>query len=293
VQAAIDAAGAGSVIKIAGGDYAEDLTVGDTSLELTNCNGEAVTLRNVGFDAHTITLDDSTSPPTLTIRNLTITRDTGSSNYGGGIIATGVAFLTLAGTTLITGCDGDTYAGGVHFADGPSTITMQDFAQISDCTTKSDGGGIYLEKGLLHMKDNASIKNNTADGSSYGGGGATLYYEAWMKMEGNAEVSGNTSKSYGGGISFYGYGPVDPNLYSLELLGNAKVINNTASSAGGGVYFDDSDPMLIADNAQVTGNHSDDTGGGMYAAELTKTGGVVENNTPDQCASGSGDAPCA
>jgi len=90
----------------------------------------------------------------------------------------------------------------------------------------SSGGGV----GIWSTKSeiiNSTIKNNVAGG--YGGGGLHISSDTIVS---NCIISGNTSRSYGGGVrGFYGSGL--PNNNKAKVI-NCDIYNNTSREYGGG-----------------------------------------------------------
>ncbi|MGI9253571.1 MAG: hypothetical protein ACR2J8_07485, partial [Thermomicrobiales bacterium] len=286
VQAAIDAASAGSTIKIDAGIYAEDLKVTNMDLTLTNCNGSAVTLKNVADGSRTLMLGDlsDVAPHKMvTIRNLTIT---GSSTPiasdpepvvptvgTGGIEA--YTNLIIEGTTRVTGCNWLDNGGGIYMGpvDEALTLTVRDQAEVSDNYADAEGGGIYLDSYIhakLILEDDARIVGNYATGA---GGGFKTKHQVLAEMSGNAEVSYNRA-SYGGA----GYIYCSTDALCLKMTGQSRMVFNTAKNYGGGAIwiYDNTDTYpntiemyddtLIADNQSL---RADTYGAGIYAEDST------------------------
>ena len=317
VQAAIDAAAAGDTIHIDAGTYAEDLTVPNMDLTLTNCNGSAVTLVNATDDSRTLVLGTSsdTAPHlTVTIRNLTITGSgtplagdpspiTAPTVGTGGITA--YTNLIIEGTTKITGCNwiATSYGGGIGVfpQDGPLNLTVRGDAEISDNYTSGYGGGIGFDSYdgcFVYLQENAKVTRNYAGGS--GGGVAIGALSA--EMSGNAEISYNRAEGTGG--AFWAEGGDTPPV--LTMSGNASIVfNSSLASSGGGTsfYYKSSAAtysLIMHDNALIADNNanlSDDTYGcGVYSDQdsdfmiLMDGNSLITRNTVGHATASSGGA---
>lgn len=250
VQAAIDAAAAGSTITIGSGTWPGNLTI-DKSLTIVGCGATVI---NTGF-SRTITI---TGSPTVELRNLTVDGTGTPSADGGGILVTGK--LTLSGSTLVTRGSIDDSGGCLRVAPtGPGAqIVMSDSARLDSCYCASKGAGVYLygETSTMTMSGTASIANCASSG---GGTGVYVSGGATLTMTGNSSINTNSSNTSGGGVGVGDGGTIG----TFTISAPATVTNNTAGSSGGGVYsFNPSNVISIA-------------------------AGTVVTNTPDNCAGNS------
>lgn len=260
VQAAIDAAASGATIVIGPGTWDEDILVGK-DVTLTCCPSEVTTLRNATANRRTILFDSTASTlPTLTIRDLVITKSDASGQDGGGIAGQG--HLVLEGATIIEDCQCDNFCkgGGVALGDGTSTpfatLVMSGNSIIRNCIA-SEGAGVFLDSyATATFSGQAKLQGNTA---SSDGGGLYTYYKSAATINGSAEISGNTAVR-GGGVYYYGYG----SGASIAVNAGVTITGNTATNGagnGGGIFGDGSEGT-----ATVNG------------------GASISGNTPDQCA---------
>jgi parallel beta-helix repeat protein len=263
VQAAVDAAEEGDIIKVAAGTYTDlndygghtqvvyiDKTItiqgGYTTTNWTTLDPNAnPTTLNAHLDGRVIYITGNVSP---TIEGLRITRGVGdylgpSDKYqrGGGICVV-TATVTLRNNQII---DNHAYAGGgVYLKDSASTISEN---TIASCTAPGIGG-MYLDHSDALIAGNV-ISDNYCSGLYLDNSDATLL--------GNT-ISHNEC-SWGGGLILY---------QSNSVLSQNMIISNFAEATGGGIFVDQSSVTLtnnvIADN-QI--NDYDGSGGGLYAKD--------------------------
>jgi hypothetical protein len=215
--------------------------------------------------------------------NATITDNTASSPYsssayGGGVFVNGS--FTMNDSATVSGNTASSsercYGGGVYINSG--SFTMNGSATISGNTASSYGevrssygGGVYVYNSNFIMNDSAALTNNTASDSSSASGsaGGGVYFggSGSFSMSGSAMVSGNSSRSIGGGVY------IDSGSFTMS--GNATVSNNRATW-GGGVRLDGGN-FSLSGSATVSGNTASYYGGGVFInnGSFTKTGGVI------------------
>jgi hypothetical protein len=136
------------------------------------------------------------------------------------------------------------------------------------------GGGILNDRGTLTVID-CTVTGNTATNN---GGGIDNSFGT-MTLSG-CTVTKNEAAFRGGGIGNSG----------TLILNGSVVSDNTATDFAGGIYAFSGTVTLDA-ASRVTGNDAKPTdpgsGGGIYknvGATVTLNGGVVSDNTPNNCA---------
>jgi uncharacterized repeat protein (TIGR01451 family) len=250
IQAAVDAAADGDVIKVAAGTYTDVNTYGGTSQVVYIT--KTVTVRGGYTTTNWAVSDPDVYPTTLDAlgrgRGVAIG---GSPPPIGQIVpqANGPISPTIEGLR-ITG--GNAYLlGGAPYGD-------------------DTGGGVYVHSATATIRD-CVIYGNTASTSFIGGGGGVYLYDSVALLEGNT-VQGNVASSgydgYGGGVCLE---------QSLATLIDNRIISNTASTieygGGGGVYLYDSTATLtgntVRDNVASSGLYSYGFGGGIYLESST------------------------
>jgi parallel beta-helix repeat protein len=287
IQEAVDAAGTGDLIKVAGGTYTGVHKRGH--LRQVVYIDKTVTIRG-GYNA-----TDFSLPPDPETNQTTLDAD----EQGRVIYITGNIEPTIEGLHIThgnaAGLGGGGWAkdagGGVYVHQAETTLAnnwvVENLADV--------GGGLFLQKSKATLRDN-TISDNTATG--WGGGGVFVNLSA-ATLSGNT-VSGNSGE-WGGGLWIY----QSPATLSLNTIsGNtagdsggglhlsdsdAELRDNTISGntangwGGGGLYLDSGAPMITGNS--FTGNTANEGGGLLvWKSPATLSGNVIESNT----ANGSG-----
>jgi uncharacterized repeat protein (TIGR01451 family) len=256
VQAAVDAASGGEIIKVAGGTYTDvHYRSGSTQTVYLNIS---VTIRG-GYT----TTSDFADPPDPVLYPTTL--DAGGQ--GRVVYIIGNITPTLDGLRLT----GGSVSG---YNDGGAIRSLNAHPVISNCHIYGnwagrDGGGIYVSQGNNTVLANNHVYSNTADGGE--GGGVHLYLSPDSMLTGN-EVYDNEA-SEGGGVYLASSDVV-------TLTGNT-VYSNTAGGSGGGVHLLNSDDVALTQNT-IYSNTAAAHGGGIYASysiSVTLTGNSVCSNT--------------
>lgn len=134
----------------------------------------------------------------------------------------------------------------------------------------ASGAGIY-NNGTVSLSDGTIVTGNSANprrGSGRGGGVFGVVGSS-LTLRGDAIVSANYSKTFGGGI--YNDG-------TTTLMDSASVADNTAGSSGGGLMTDGL--LWITDQASITGNVGGAYGGGAQVRDLLAQGhATISRNT--------------
>jgi uncharacterized protein YjdB len=285
--------------------FTEDADIGTTGLVLTDADSPASVVIDGG--GRTVQLDDGTGSVitvgagvTLTLRNITLTGNTGNNAP---LIRVNGGTLVLEDGVHITGNTSSNDGGGVYVNDG--TFTMSGDAEIHHNTAER-GGGVYVFSGGTFEMNGGEISNNTATSN---GGGVYVYSGSGTFEMNGGEISSNTANASGGGV-------YDNGSFTMT---NAKITKNTADSNGGGVSAYGSFTMTgseISGNTAkwgggvsmsgssnpkfemtggtisgntATGNAANDGGGGVavYTGTFTMTGGTISNNeTPNGAGAG-------
>ena len=253
-----------------------DATTGET-LEVTIKNGTVTGGEDSGIRVE----GSETVSPTVTLKDLTITGNTGT--LGGGVhIEDGD--VTIDGCT-ITENESKKAGGGVFVgttdrfnrpaAAEDASLTVSD-STISDNTAGGGGGGIYFKskEGSLTVSDESEICGNDAGDL---GGGIYSYTEGVGDVSiTDSTISGNTSKTSGGGLYLFSkLLGLDQEQGSTTISGNT-IDGNTAGRDGGGIQ-DEAVDAVIADN-NITSNTAGKDGGGIRIDNVSAT---LENNLID------------
>lgn len=177
----------------------------------------------------------------IVVNNCTITNNTSTANYGGGVSCVNVP-ITFTNSTV----SGNTSAyggGGMYNDTAPSVLTNITFENNS---TPYNGGGLCNIDSPI-SGTNITFNQNTAlrGGAMYSNGAPATFTDCTVI---------NNSASYGAGL-YNG-------LYANTLYKNLIVKGNTSENQGGGIYNINSSPIFI--NAVISGNTATNRGGGIY-----------------------------
>ena len=264
---AIDAAGDGDTVKVAG------TCAGVDSDERVIKIDKDLTLRG-GYNEDDWDTSDPDNPTTLdaqgegrvvyvrsstvAMEDLRITGGSASSNGGGVYVFGSSTALSITGVEIVSNTA--KYSGGGLYVYSGS-VELEETDIISNTTQYDDGAGIYLSSSTVTLTDTHIVSNTAGDD----GGGAYVRTGATMNVTGG-RIVGNTAGDDGGGI--YGGG---------VILSETQILSNTASDAsyayGGGLYVDDEMTLM---GGEIRGNRAN-RGGGVYVDDetdvFTQTGG--------------------
>ena len=247
IQAAVDAASEGDVIKVATFSYHGVIARPRNDVVSTGVVSQVVyisktvTIRG-GYTKHFNAPPDPVANPTTV----------DPEGQGRGIYITGGISPVIEGLR-ITGGDARGL-GGYH----PSFDW-------------SVGGGVYIISATATMS-NCQVFGNTVNDPPYGGKGGGLY----LHMS-DAILKGNTIFSNTLGMNGQGGG--------LYLSGGAPTVSdnaingNAGATDGGGLYVSGGTPTLSGNS--ITGNRASRSGGGLglYISEATLEGNTISDNT--------------
>ena len=256
IQAAVDAASDGDVIKVATGIYTGVNNYG-VLVQVVYIN-KSVTIRGGYTAAFTDPPDSNSNPTTLdaqgqgrvlyitgnispTIEGLRITGGdaTGLDGNGGGVYISN-ATATIRNNQVFSNTA--QWGGGLHLYDSAATLSGN--TVISN--TANQGGGLFL-----WFSDNATLSSNTVISNTANDAGGGLYL-----MNSDATLSGNTVSAntvpHGGGLYL---------MHSDATLSGNTILSNTAIGQGGGLWLDFSDATLT--NNVVADNRANGGGSGL------------------------------
>ena len=234
IQAAVDAASDGDIIRVASGTYTDvHSRLGVTqTVYLT----KSLTIQG-GYTTDFMDPPDPESNPTIL----------NPQDQGRVFYITGLITPTLAGLQLRNGYSPDSGAGIFNIN---ASLTLND-CQVHHNQASSAGGGVYMYASAAPNLNRNSIYENEALG---GVGGGVYLYDSPASTLSNNLVYSNTTNSSGGGI-YAG------NSDDVLILSNA-VYSNTAFN-GGGLLISAGSDLTITQN-QIFGNDATANGGGIY-----------------------------
>lgn len=202
------------------------------------------------------------------INTVTVANSTFTGNSVGGIGGNGGALFCSSGTVSVQSC---TFSG--NSATGPdgnggaiystATLALQD-STLNGNTASGGGGGVCAGGGQLTLSiQRCSITNN--QGNSGGGIWATTQEGVTVNA---STISGNTAKSFGGGLYLAG---ITPTLTDCTIYNNRLTTPGGSGIFGGaGIFFNCVSPSTLV-NCTITGNTDNSTFGG---------GGLCTGGTP-------------
>jgi hypothetical protein len=312
IQAAVDAAGDGDVIKVAAGTYiGVSAREGVTQVVYIN---KSVAIRGGYTTAFTEPPNPEANPTTLdaqgqgrvlyitgnikpTVEGLRITG--GYVEASGGGIYNKDADLALTNTIITNNISngtnwGDGLGGGVYVRDGSMVLSEM---QIISNSASYKGGGMCVWNGNVTLSG-GQISHNTAKGPTGWDGGGGMFVLGSATLSG-VQVSNNTAIANGGGLYVY---LSDVTLSGGQILDNSawggggvfiwsggsvtlsegQIISNTANY-GGGVYTGSSVFTMTGASA-IAHNSASDNGGGVYVegGPATLSGGQIRDNSASQ-----------
>jgi uncharacterized repeat protein (TIGR01451 family) len=260
VQAAVDAANPGDVVKVAGTCLGADTRAG---LRQQAYVDKSITIRGGYTTTNWTTPDPEANPTTLDAlgegRVLYITGEVSPTIEGLRITGGDASGLD----SELSGLGGGWYAGGgVYVVSATATISDNRIYDNRAPETMSLGGGVYLER------SSSMVAGNTIFGNTACFGGGIQAYLTSNTLSGNTVMS-NTANWHGGGMCLWG---------GDDVIGNI-VVGNTTPGNGGGMFLGSSGSNSLVNNI-VADNHAGGSGSGLYidgSSQLWHT--TVAHNT--------------
>ena len=314
IQGAINAARNGDEVRVAEGEYTENVDFDGKGITLTgdpedpstriidgdedgsvvvfNSNEmrgsiiEGFTLRNGRAEGHGGggIYCNGTRPE---IRNLIIEECTG--DRGGGILCWGGS--PLINDVVVRNCTAAGHGGGICFSENANPILNR--AEVYENRSENNGGGIASYSRGEPLLADVIVRDNSA--RAHGGGiyiltlseltNVTIFrnsaggHGGGVYASGNADfencvIDSNSSANCGGGLCFDSGRPV---------FDRVQITNNSAGELGGGMIFAGADPQM--NFITVSGNIAEDNGGALYLsdrAEVVISNSITWNNTPQE-----------
>jgi len=264
VQAAVDAASDGDVIKVATGTYIDLHTAVVDWKTIT----QVVTIRKGitiqgGYTTANWDVPDPVANPTVLDA-----RGQGRVFYVSGAVSPTIAGLCIAGgdaAGLGGGPLGEDAGGGMYVT--ANAVVLSDNRVFSNTATY--GGGLYLDYSAATLSGNTVISN-----TAHQGGGLFLFGGV-VTLSGGAVVS--NSATYGGGLFLSS---------SAATLSDNTIASNAANFFGGGLLLWRSDDAVLDRN--IVAYNGAGYGGGLYLHEsgATLANNVVAGNRADTAGSG-------
>ena len=248
-----------------------DVTLDDTwrpkSGTALDLNGYSITV-NADVDAITVpagssfTLTDCNSGSRVHY----FTKNTEKYNLWEPVEMVGTITVTGGVITHSTGKNGS----GI-FMEENGTFTMYGGTICGNYNSTAVGAGVRATQSKIIMSGGA-ISGNVAgspDRNKDGGGVNLKGDESSFDMSGNAMITDNTAKGFGGGVSMTGG---TGGKASFTMSGNAKITGNMCfgSACGGAGVYASGGKFTMNDNAAISDNHSQSergSGGGVFVSK--------------------------
>jgi hypothetical protein len=291
VQSAVDAAKSGDVIQIAGGTYAENVTITGVAVDVLGGFPGAGDFSSRDPTTNVTHLQGAGEAATLALiaTGLSIVdgvrvtggrgHDDGAGRWEGGGIYVADADVTISRATIE---DNDARHSG-DFARGGGIAISGGAASIVGCLVRANradrGAGIAASGDVIVIRA-SRIEGNLADGDH--GGGVFLEGPALelsdSRVTGN-EIAAGGDFGWGGGVYVHSVG-------SFLTLARTVVSGNEAPSIGGGVFVDNGAQALLV-NVEVAANGCPERGGSAVYVDGEDTTGshvvIVSSTLADSC----------
>ncbi len=255
IQPAINAASAGSTIRIGPGTYQEHITL-RPGVSLYGAGAAQTILRSNG--AFPVILAEGGAIGRATVvEQLAVTN--GGGAFGAGIFARQNAMPTIR-NVAIYGNRATQIGGGVSAMEGADVLLQA--VQIHD-NTASHGGGLGIFGGRATVSS-STIENNSAVDS---GGAIVAFNQSILTM--NGVVVTNNHAGQGGGLW---------NDHASVTVTNCQFLGNQAQVWGGAIGAF-TGAQLLVDSSYFANNQAFDLTGG--AILINQTGGEIRNSVFD------------
>jgi len=266
IQAAVDNAIPGDVIKVAAGVYTGVNSYG--GMTQTVYISKSLTIRG-GYT----TTNGFAEPPDPVANPTTL-----DAKGQGRVVYIASSTSVTVENLFVTGGNAAGDGGGIYHAG--DDLVLSNTVVFSNSAFFS-GGGIYNAGGVLAVSNGSVIAHNRTTSSGFGGGiqnGGTLTVT-------DSTVRDNYASNNGGGI--YNDG--------IATIANAMILSNTMSfvGLGGGGIFNDTGGVMTIDSSTIAYNVTDATpvcaaqGGGIRnGGTLTITNSTISDNSADESGGG-------
>ena len=156
------------------------------------------------------------------------------------------------------------------FMEGNGTFTMYGGTICGNYNSTEVGAGVRATKSKISMSGGAISGNVTGSPDrNKNGGGVNLNGDgSSFDMSGNAKITDNTAKGFGGGVSLTGG---TGGKVSFTMSDNAQITGNKClgSACGGAGLYATNGELTMNDNATISDNHSLQDrgyGGGVFVS---------------------------
>lgn len=252
------------------------------SMRITNSqiNGNTAGQSGGGYYFNTNQNIDST----ITMTQVTVDNNSTQVSGGGLRLGTGGGtLLTTLTDSLIEDNDAVSSGGGIWNGGANASITINGNSQIlRNATQSGNGGGIYFNSssgGTLILEEETKVSYNTADTTpSVSGnlGGGVCVVPGLLTIRGNTEISNNSALRAGGGVSL-----AETTVANLE---SGSIYENRTQGVGGGIYntagsrANINGMQIYANQASIGGGIYNRNGGTVFVGQDSVINGSVPNS---------------
>ncbi len=307
VTSAADDAGAGTLRNVINGSHAGNVISFAPAVlgkVITLTQGEiaithSLTINGPGADSLVISgnnasrifnIDDgNASNSTVTLNGLSLV-NAKSGGSGGAVLSAENLFVS---NSVFSGNSSSSSGGAIEEASATAGLLLENTQIINNTAIGSTGGGgVGFQSGGSFGALGCFIANNTTAGA---GGGLTLTETGSGDLYVINSTISHNSATQGGGVYFNNPSKGADGLArtaddGLAMLYGSLVTSNTASTSGGGVDFDAGRAMLL--NSTLKSNTAPQGGGGVTTSAtdtLLVTGSSFQqNHATDATKSGGG-----
>lgn len=252
------------------------------SMRITNSqiNGNTAGQSGGGYYFNTNQNIDST----ITMTQVTVDNNSTLVSGGGLRLGTGGGtLLTTLTDSLIEDNNAVSSGGGIWNGGANASITINGNSQIlRNATQSGNGGGIYFNSssgGTLILEEETKVSYNTADTTpSVSGnlGGGICVVPGLLTIRGNTEISNNSALRAGGGVSL-----AETTVANLE---SGTINENRTQGVGGGIYntagsrANINGMQIYANQASIGGGIYNRNGGTVFVGQDSVINGSVPNS---------------
>jgi hypothetical protein len=270
IQAAVDAASPGDIIKVATGVYTNVQARPRNDTVSTGVVSQVVYISKTLTLYGGYTLSDWTTAYPISNPTTLDAQGRGRVLYITGHISPAIEGLRITGGNAfgLGGSDAEDYhlflagaGGGIYIITATTTISN---SEVFSNTGARHGGGLYLRWSPARLYSNTIISNDST--GTYGMGGGLYLHQSPAILQKNT-IASNTALDYGGGLLI---------MESTADLGENTIVSNTvsgSSGSGGGLCLVEG-ATTVSRNT-VTANVAR-VGGGLYLLGGT---GTLRGNT--------------
>ena len=294
IQAGIDAASDGDVVRVAAGTYGEVLDFNGKAIEVRGAGSDLSVVDASSIRERVVTFNSGEEAASV-LDGFTVTEGTGGGSYGGGGILCRFSSPTISNCT-VTDNMAWAYGGGISCFASNATISNCTVSQnsVRDLYDFGQGGGIYCAGGAPTITQ-CTITDNWASAT-----GGVVCSRSFGTIS-DCEISeNNCGLSYAGILCRSGAAPTITNCTirdhdaagigcgdtSSPTIANCTISGNVGYN-GGGIFCKGAAVEAVMNNCIIQGN-SAFKGGGVYVefGVPTLTNCTISGNTATSFAGG-------